>query len=68
MQNLKVHKKTWYTILTYLTGHEQLDNFVFWIIFGPISHNMRKNEKMAILKFAVICFFTQDCYKVISFQ
>ena len=29
---------------------------------------MGKNAKMAILKVAVICFFTQDYYKVISFQ
>ena len=32
------------------------------------NYTIEKNSKMAILKLAVICFFTKGCYKVIPFQ
>ena len=33
-----------------------------------VIYTTEKNAKIAILKFAIIYFFTQDCYKVVPFQ
>ena len=33
-----------------------------------VFDTMRKNAKIEILKFAVIYFFTYDCFKFVPFQ
>ena len=49
---------------SFINMWESISPLLLWLS----SHTMGKKAKMAILKFAVIWFFTQDYGKVIFFQ